>query len=135
MSANATANGVAITIPFFERFDFTYPSVKQARPEYLPTEQVSESIGGIRQTQLNNIIKKITLEFKFIPKAKIDILETDFYLAWAVNAKNFRYFESYEEPGYEEYALDNLDFKPTREIPKAGDFLYKITFKLRRVYL
>jgi hypothetical protein len=134
MSANATATTADTTVDFFQRFTFTYPSVKQARPEYLPSEQVSESIGGGRQVQINNIIKKISLEFKFLTAAQLDDLEENWYLAWAVYGYTFRYFESYESTS-EEYELDVYDFKPTREIPKEGDFLHKVGLKFRRVYL
>lgn len=136
MSANATVTATAATLPLFERFDFTYPSdAKNIRPQYYPSEQISESIGGTRQVQINNIIKKVALDFKFIPKAKIDILEADFYLAWAVYGKSFRYFQSYEVNSSEDYELDAFDFKAFPEIPKQGDFLYKIAFKFRRVHL
>jgi hypothetical protein len=135
LSANATINGTAATFSLFQRFDFNYPSVKQAEPQYLPTESVSESISGIRQTQINNIIKKIDLEFKFLTNSlKID-LHTNWFLSWAVYGKSFRYFESKDVASSEIYEMDNLDFKPVREIASVGNFLYKLSLKFRRVYL
>lgn len=116
-------------------YTFKYPSTKQAAPTFLPTEAISESIGGHRQVQINNIVKKVALEFKFIPKADLDILENDFFLSWAVLGKTFKYFESSDEYVFEEYELDSYDWKPVREIPKEGNFLYKITLNFRRVYL
>lgn len=135
LSANASATTTGVTYPFFERFDFSYPSTKNPSPEYLPTEQIGESISGVRQVQVNNIIKKVSLDFKFIPKAKIDILTADWYLAWAVYGKTFRYYQSLEVSSYENYEMDSLDFKPLQEIPKEGDFLYKLPLKFRRVFL
>jgi len=134
-TAAATRAASTSVIDFLTLFDFNYPSIKQARAEFLPTEQISESVGGIRQVQINNIIKKVNLEFKFLPLASLTELEEDFFLAWAVYGKSFRYYESFDEDSYEEYEMDSLDFKPIREIPKAGDFLYKIALKFRRVYL
>ena len=135
LSTNATANGATLTFPLFQRFDFNYPSIKQAEPTYLPTEVISESISGVRQVQINNVIKEISLEFKFVTNTLKAELETKFYTTWAMYGKDFRYFESNDVGTSETYSLKNLDFKPTREIPKAGNFLYKIPFTFRRVYL
>jgi hypothetical protein len=135
VSVNATANGVAVSLALFQRIDFDYPSSKQVEPQYLPTESISESLGGIRQVQINNILKKIELEFRFVTNTLKLNLENNWFLLWAVYGKEFRYFESKDELSNEVYSLDNFDFKPTREIAKAGNFLYKIAFKFRRVYL
>lgn len=116
-------------------FTFKYPSTKQAEPQYLPTEQISESVGGSRQVQINNILKKITVEFEFLTKTEIDNLKTNFYLAWAVYGKTFSYYESSDVSSFEDYELDNLDWKPVRQFPSEGDFKYKIELKFRRVYL
>lgn len=136
ISANALSSQASASFDLFQRFDFTYPSdIKAIRPQYLPTEAIGESMGGTRQVQINNIIKKVALDFKFIPKAKIDLLETDWYLSWAVFGKPTRYFQSLEVNTSEDYELDALDWKPLAEIPKEGDFLYKIKLPFRRVYL
>ncbi len=135
ISSDATANGATLTLPLFQRLDFDYPSTKQVNPQYLPSESINESISGIRQVQINNIIKKIELEFKFVTNTLRTNLETNWYLSWAVYGNEFRYFESKDVVSSETYALDNLDFKPVREIAKAGNFLYKIPLKFRRVHL
>lgn len=135
LSANATSTLADHDFDFFERFTFPYPSLDNVRPEYLPTEQISESVGGVRQTQINNIIKKVTFNFTFIPKASLDSLETNFYLAWAVFGYSFRYYQSYEIDISEDYELDNYDWKPVNAIPSQGDFLMKLALKFRRVYL
>lgn len=132
---NATIASTAASFPLFQRLDFDYPSYKQVEPTYEPTEVVSESLSGSRQTQINNIIKKIDAEFRFVTNAIKLRLETEFYTTWAVYGKDFRYYESKDVASYENYALDNLDFKPVREIAKSGNFLYKIPFKFRRIYL
>lgn len=132
LSIPSDAEGV-FTRTFSARFrlDFPYPSVKQVAPEYIATEKISESVGGVRQVQLNNIIKKVSMEFKFLPQALIYELENNFYLSWAVYGKKFRYIEVTDE----EYELDSFDFRPVREIPKDGDYLYRLPLKFRRVYL
>lgn len=134
-SAPATRAAQLETLNFYHSLDFTYPSVKQGEPTYLPTEQISQAIGGARQVQVLNIIKKVALEFKFLTPAFKEILREDFYLGWAVYGKPFLYLESGDVDSSEEYELDNFDFKPVREIPKELDFLYKIPFTFRRVYL
>lgn len=135
ISNNATANNTAASFNLFQRLDFSYPSYKQVEPTYLPTESVNESLSGFRQVQINNVIKKVELELKFVTNAIKSDYETKFYKTWAMYGKEFRYFESKDEVTFENFSLDDLDFKPVRSIPKAGNFLYNIPLKLRRVYL
>lgn len=136
ISANATIASVLATLPLFERFDFVYPSdTQKGEPVYMPTEVISDSINGTRQVQINNIISKIDLEFKFLSKERKEALRDRWYLTWAYLGKAFRYYESKDVNTYVEYELDSLDFNPKRDFPKLGDFLYKISLKFRRVYL
>lgn len=135
MSNPASMSINDITLNFFERLDFDYPSSKQGEPTYQPNETISESLSGIRQVQVNSIIKKIDIEMRFVTPTLKNKLETRFYLPWAIYGKAFRYYESKDEIAYENYELEVVDFKPIREIPKQGNFLFKIPFKLRRVYV
>lgn len=135
LSVNATASAAASNFTLFERFDFTYPSSKQAAPKYKPTESISESVSGKRQIQINNIIKKLELEFRFLTSTQVETLEARFYETWAVLGKAFRYYESKDVNTYENYELDSLDFDPTRAFPKAQNFLYTLPLKFRRIYL
>ena len=132
---NATANNTADTLNLFQRLDFSYPSYKQVEPTYLPTESINESLSGFRQVQINNVIKKVELELRFVTSIIKQDYETKFYKAWAMYGKEFRYYESKDVASYENFSLDDLDFKPVRSIPKAGNFLYNIPLKLRRIYL
>lgn len=133
ISAPATADTSAGTLDLFERVDFQYPSTKLARPTYVPTEQISESIGGNRQIQINNMIKKVDLKFEFMTPEFTDLLEARWYLTWALYGKAFRYFESKDETPFENYELEILDWKPVRSFPKSGNFLHSIQLKFRRV--
>lgn len=135
MSANCTVGATGIPVIFYERFDFVLPSEKQCEPVLMPTEQVSTALSGATQTMILNVIEEVELSFKFITKAEIDILKTRFYYLWAMYGKNFRYYESSDEVDFVTTALKKLDWKPTREISKGGNFLYKLPFHFRRVAL
>lgn len=135
ISKAGTASTADETYTFRERLDFDYPPEKDNGEQYETNEVVSESVSGIRQTQVNAIIAKRPIKFAFISKTIRDRLMDDFYLAWAIYGKDFRFYEHKSEASYKTYHMDKLDFKQEREIPKQDDFLYSHPFTFRRVVL
>lgn len=133
LSNEALNTSASIAATAFERFDFTYPSVKQAEPVLKSNETVSESVAGKRQVQTNSIIEITDLNFTFLTTTQKNILKEKFYLSWAVYGKEFRYYEHKSEAEYVICSLNTFDFRPVRTIPKNNDFLYTVPFSFRRV--
>lgn len=132
-SANATASTTGATLALCERLEFQYPATVNDGEKISPNVNLSKSVAGVRQAQVNHLEAKLGLEFKFLTPAELTKLRDRWYLSWAVYYKEFRFYESKEIGAYVTYELDNDDFTPDRAIPKAGDFLYKIKLSFRRV--
>lgn len=132
MSANAAATATDADFDFFKRFDFQFPPAKDADVTYKPNNTVIDSLSGKRQVQTNFIEATRQLEHWFIKKADSDVLENEFYLAWASLGCKFRYFPDMDDDFYLNASLDKPHgFDKSRQIKKHPDFLYKLPMTIR----
>jgi len=112
---------------------FDYPP-KEIDPEAtILNRKVTESISGVRATQLNNVEGVRKLKFSFISENLRASLES-FVQTFAAYGKAFKYFEDKNALTYKTYELDQEKFVP-KIITSVGAnaYIYEFDLQLRRV--
>jgi hypothetical protein len=134
LSSNATASAT-VAIEAKERFDFQYPPVADSEDQYDVKNVISVSLDGTLQDQTNFVEITRDLMFDFITHTERDTLLRNFFLGWAYNGSEFRYYLDKADALYSTYSLNPGSFKfPTkRRVKKHPYFLYQFTLKFRRV--
>lgn len=90
------------------------------------------STGGVEQVQWNYNEHLISPNFVFLTQSLHDQLET-FYLNWASKGKEFKYFESEDEPTYWTVTLDKNEFTAKKIVCDGlGGFIWDVELKMRR---
>lgn len=135
MSTDATATGSAVSLTFFERYDFQYPPTRDSEEKLKPQNKVTTSISGSQQVQTDHIEAERDLEFGFVTATDTNLLDEIFYQDFAVFGNAFRYFQDKEDAGFQNYELNNFNFNRERQVKKHPEFLYKLKFQFRRVVL
>jgi hypothetical protein len=133
MSTDATATGSTVSLTFYERYDFQYPPTRDSEEKLKPQNKVTTSISGSQQVQTDHLEAERDLEFSFITKTDIDLLDEIFYKDFAIFGSEFRYFTDLADPVFNTYSLNNFNFQRDREVKKHPEFLYKTKFQFRRV--
>lgn len=134
MSQDANASGTT-SLTFFERFDFQYPPTKDSEDNLKADVKTTQSLSGSLQTQVNFVEAIRALEFWFLTQDERDSLKDDFFLAWAVFGKSFRFFVDKADTGFNNYELKQYQFDDERQRKKHPEFLYKLSMQMRRVVL
>jgi hypothetical protein len=135
MSTDATASGSAVSLTFFERYDFEYPPVKDSEEKIKPAQKISTSINGSTQIQTDHVEAERDLDFNFVKSDEVDLLEQVFYKSFALFGNSFRYFQDKEDSVFQTYELNTFTFNRNRQIKKHPTFLYQLKFSFRRVIL
>ncbi len=132
MSQNATASGSAISLVFYERYDFEYPPKADSEEKTKPQQKITTSLSGLQQIQTDFLEFERDLEFWFLNQTDADLLKDTFHNSYAVFGNSFRYYPDQDDSVVLTYILNKFDFKRDRQVKKHPDFLYKIQFSFRR---
>lgn len=133
MDSNALADGTDLTLSFFRRFEFDYPASTDQGEQAVANQTTTRALSGARQTVTNYIDLDRVLTFGFISKASMEELRDEFYFAWAMLGKSFRYFNDKEIDAMVIYYNDTNKWSQKRQIKKHPDYLYQLTFNFTRV--
>jgi hypothetical protein len=133
INLNASANGTAVTLTLFRRFEFTYPPREDSEDDIRAQVRRVKSLSGIEQTQTEFVEAIRNLTFDFITSSDRDTLLNEFMLKWAIIGKPFRYFDDKAVSTSKVYTNDRFDFDQNRTVKKHPSFLYRIPFRFRRV--
>ena len=132
LDSDAISSDSDFEADFYTRYEFQYPPTTDQDERGETRRRVAESLSGERQTVIDFIELKRSLTFGFVTPEDKEILEGFFY-DFAVLGKKFRYFEDLAFNEFVNYENDTDDFSSTRQVKKAGSFLYEISFQFRRV--
>lgn len=135
MSTDATASGSAVSLTFFERFDFQFPPTRDSEEKLKPQNKVTTAISGSQQIQTDHLEAERDLTFGFLTAADTEILNSIFYKSFALFGNEFRYFQDKADAGFQTYQLNNFSFTQDRQVKKHPEFLYQTKFSFRRVVL
>ncbi len=113
---------------------FNYPpSQGQKRDAISIVSKDSESLSGVRQTQVNYFERNKKLKFRFLSEDDVDDLET-FIVGHAGKGKAFKYFEDKNSADYIAYELDMKKFDPKPITAVGVDiYIYEVDLVFRRV--
>lgn len=112
--------------------DFSYPPRVDDDEQAQAVTRESTSISGVRQTSTDRTeyLRKVT--YSFLTATQLGALRT-FFDSWGKFGKEFTYYPHVQDTGISYlYSLQDKTFNSKRLFPKAGDFLYEITFTFRR---
>lgn len=113
--------------------NFDYPPSDIDPEATVINKKTTESISGVRSTQLNNVEAVRKLKFRFISEALKTSLES-FIQTFAAYGKAFRYYDDKLGATYKTYEIDQDKFVP-KIITAVGanTYIYEFDLQLRRV--
>lgn len=111
---------------------FDYPEKMQSGELLNINKKDTDSLSGVRQTQLNYIEGQLKLRFSFVSEAIRAQLET-FLINHAALGKSFKYFVDKNSLSYVTYEMDITKYEP-KKITAVGvnSYIYEIDLVFRR---